>query len=191
MPRKKAKHIKVELRRQKVTQLLLDGKTYAEITTLLKKEFRISPSTISRDVAYIQDQWRESMASTYEQRVAAELARLIEIDQEAKQEWELYKAGKRFTTKRERIGGKGKGSPPRMVTTETKSYLPDRGFLETRRAISGDIRQLMGLNKPTKVEMSGEMVASNPLVDKLAAELDETAIRGLLTAVKKTLGKST
>jgi hypothetical protein len=190
MARKKAKVMRMEKRRERVLDLLLAGETYRTIVDRLKKEgHKISLGTIYKDVKYIQDQWRESMASTYEQRVAAELGRLLEIDAEAAQEWELYKKGERQQIKRERVGGK-RGDPPRMVTTEIKTILPDRGFLETRRAVSGDIRQLLGLNKPTKVEMNGNLGTSNPLVDKLADALGESDIRDLLAAIKSTMGKS-
>jgi len=141
MAGKKTRELAREERRQKIAKLLLQNKNYVDIA----KEVECSTGTVYNDVKQITAEWRKEYAATNEQRIAAEHQRLLEIDEEARIEWEKSKDRKRTKVKRIPMsGGKFKEE------VEVISLLPDRNFLETRRSISQDIRKLFGLDKPQK-----------------------------------------
>lgn len=71
----------IEARRNRLLELLADGKTAAQAAEVLRVEgFPASHDTIQRDVAELRPAWRKENASVFEGQQAEELIRLAELE---------------------------------------------------------------------------------------------------------------
>jgi hypothetical protein len=80
-----------DARRRTVADLLLDGRSQAEIARTLDW----STATISRDVDAVREEWRERRVADLGAHVEAQLARLRRIEREAWGAWADSRAPKR------------------------------------------------------------------------------------------------
>ena len=130
-----------EKRQVEVAKLMREGKVYREIRDILG----ISLGTIKNDVEDIIGEWRTLQAEEYNEHVTAELYRLLQIDEQAAEQWEESKTRKRTKTT---AHGAGENM---MITTEVITSVPDPKYLDIRADISTKICRLLGLEKPIKI----------------------------------------
>ncbi len=143
----KAQQKAIKDRQDKVSQMLRDGKVYREMAA----ELKCAIGTIKNDVDVIIQEWRETVAATYNEHVIAELIRLLEIDNQAAEQWELSKGRKQTKVKRTPSGADKDGKVVFTETVEVKTLLPEAKYLDVRTNISNQIRKLLGTDKPIKV----------------------------------------
>jgi len=71
----------IEARRNRLLELLADGKTATQAAEVLRAEgYPASHDTIQRDVAGLTPSWRKENASAFEAQQAEELIRLAELE---------------------------------------------------------------------------------------------------------------
>lgn len=79
--------IRIEHRRAKVAHLYGRCVTPAEIA----EQLGVSRSTVSKDLNVIREEWRRQLASSVEERLGDEIARLDAIEREAWEQWDRSK----------------------------------------------------------------------------------------------------
>lgn len=147
----KAQQKAIKDRQDKVSQMLRDGKVYREMAA----ELKCAIGTIKNDVDVIIQEWRETVAATYNEHVIAELIRLLEIDNQAAEQWELSKGRQQTKVKRTPSGADKDGKVVFTETVEVKTLLPEAKYLDVRTNISNQIRKLLGTDKPVKISHTG------------------------------------
>ena len=99
--KKKAIEANIQDRRNRVSELLLDGKAYRQIAQLLDIP---SLKTIHDDVHAIFAEWREERVKNADKYMLVELDRLLFVLKEAEEQWHLSKDRERTRTTTRRNG---------------------------------------------------------------------------------------
>ena len=152
--RNKRQLIGAELRRLTVLKLYRAGWQQSAIST----ELGVAPSTISKDIANLQKQWREDRVSGYEQWVELRLAELTNAKEAA---WEGWKRSCEpevtYTQETDKDGNvlektvtRGQAGDPRFLAQIAECIMKEAkllGFDEPKSRAAGD--QAFGLIKIT------------------------------------------
>jgi hypothetical protein len=128
--RNTAEETKIIDRRQRVAALYLRGRTQTSIA----EELGCDQATVSRDLASLRGEWKESALRDFDEAKALELARVDALESEA---WSAWEAGKKPAA-----GGKGK----------------DQGGAEYLRVVAWCIARrcaIFGLDAPKRNELTG------------------------------------
>lgn len=141
-----SKKMSIKDRQNQVAQMLREGKVYREMAAKID----CALGTIKNDVDAIVQEWRETVSSTYNEHVIAELTRLLDIDVEATEQWEASKGRKRTKVKRVPLKLDVNGKMIFEETVEVITLLPESKYLDIRTNISNQIRKLLGIDKPVK-----------------------------------------
>jgi hypothetical protein len=139
-------------RRTKVAALYLAGTTQQyRIAEALGLPLPSGQRVVSRDLEAIRKAWRESATASYQDHVAAELARLEAIEAEGWQAWRESKAGRTASRSRKRTapGGADGGSEGEL---SRQSSPGDAAFLVALVKVSARRAALLGLDAPTRVQ---------------------------------------
>jgi hypothetical protein len=146
---KKTQDVRIQARRKRVSELLLEAKTYREIAKAVGAK---SIKTIFDDVTAIFGEWQKQSVNNVDQWVNAELANISRTECEAWAAWERSKKNAETRTTKRVKGG--------IETTFTsKGQVGDPRFLDVINACRDDRCELLGLNKPRKVEVSDALSA--------------------------------
>jgi hypothetical protein len=132
----------------------LAGKTQWEIA----KEEDVDHTTVSRDLAAVRKDWRESAAMDFGERVAEELAKLGKVEADA---WAAWEKSKRVLCKRSRektVGGRNDGA---VRTTERRENRDgDPAFLKIILQCWDRRVKLLDLVPASKLHIGGDKGAA-------------------------------
>ena len=141
--------------KERVAELYLEGNTQREIATQLG----ITPGRVERILEKAQDDWKKPAMRTVLEQRAVELARLAQIESEARKEWDRSKLPKQTTMKQKQTGQSGDGKPAsdklQVQTTETGQTGDPRYLAEIQKCIDARAK-LLGLYAPKKIDLKME-----------------------------------
>lgn len=150
-------------RRQRITELYLQGWSQAAIAT----ELNISQSTVSDDVQYVRKKWHESAVKNFDQLRALELQKLDYIERESWAAWQRSQKPAQSAT----VTGAGNGQHTRK---SMKNQIGDPRFLQQVNHCIAQRRALMGLDV---------LPAPNPLEGQPDAKMSVAARRERILAL--------
>ena len=135
----------------RIASLYLQQWTQAEIA----REVGLSQGMISNDLKLIQNRWREETAFNLDEAKGKELARLDALEREYWAAWERSKNER--TKKRQETDGKAKDGKPNVkkLSIQMEQRDGNPAFLDGVRNCIADRRKLLGLDAPTKSELTG------------------------------------
>lgn len=160
--RRQAKLARLEI----VSRLLLRQHTVRQIRDEVMKRLELqtySTSTVQKDIETCLQELREERLNNTEDAVNLELRRIDETCRELWEEWERSKTQSIKTKKKQRGApqyGNGEGSLKVMQMEKTEESVRGLGnvaYIAEIRAQQQEKRKLLGLYKPEKQEISGEM----------------------------------
>ena len=133
---KDPKHLfEVARRRQQVAALCTMRMTHDQIAeTLRKKGFDISPSTVSRDIAFIKKKWVEDAQDDLTNHIARSLKEFEQMYLEASLMCDRFR------------GSRTEGHPPNSEELVR--------WVEMKRKVTNDIIHLLGLDKLTAMTVT-------------------------------------
>ena len=178
-----AKHARKRTPSQKAADAVLiehwhvRGKTPRQIVELLAAErpYRLSHSQIKQDLQGLAEQWRREAQVIIAEAVASELKGLKAQEDELWIAWEQSKKDAVTKTAEQTGATKGKAKPNKSrVVVEGQTGDPQ--YMRLILEIRAQRRQLLGLDKPTKLEHIGESGGPMQFAIRLtAAELSPMA----------------
>ena len=135
----------------RIASLYLQQWTQAEIA----REVGLSQGMISNDLKLIQKRWREETAFNLDEAKSMELARLDTLEREYWAAWERSKSER--AKKRQETDGKAKDGKPNVkkLSIQMEQRDGNPAFLDGVRNCIADRRKLLGLDAPTKSELTG------------------------------------
>lgn len=150
--------------RKAIAQMVLRGMTVTDIA----KELTLSIQMVSYDKKVIEKQWREERFDDTELYISKELKQLEYLYRQALLGWErsiTSKDSAKKTTNTQKIkmqGGETSVEQPATLIKETvhqskETLVGDAHFLEVAKGLREDIRKLLNINSPVKIEISEKM----------------------------------
>jgi hypothetical protein len=127
-------------RRQKVTEMLLQGTSQSAIA----QQLGVTQSLVSRDLKKIQTAWRQSSIRNFDEIRTLELEKLAYVEQEA---WGAWKRSQQPAQTATVDGQAGTSKAKRTV----RHQYGDPRFLEIVLHCNEAKRQMLGLDAPTKI----------------------------------------
>ena len=127
-----------------------------------RNSYELDPSTIRKDIATIEEQWRESALSSLDRLKATQAERLKKVMSTA---WEAWEASKRPSQERTTVGvpkGEFAVQSVKEVRVTTRESAGDVSFLHVVQACINELSKLFGLNAP--IGMTGEEQKPNDCV---------------------------
>ena len=141
------KRVEIEDRRTRVAAVYLrGGKTHTEIGVMLG----VSRATIARDLFAQKEEWRQSREHDIDLAITIELKRLELIESQA---WEAWEQSKGVAEKSRSSRKVQAGVETAYKQVETANQCGDPRFLNIILACVEKRCQLLGLNKPVKVDV--------------------------------------
>jgi len=131
--------------RLKISDLYLQGKIQAEIADVLE----LSQATVSRDIAFLQDEWRQSALVNIDDKKAEELAKVDRLEREY---WRAYE---RSCEDAETVQQKVKEDGKKEATKTAKGQSGDPRFLTGVQWCINKRCEIIGIDAPQKHELSG------------------------------------
>ena len=148
--KKKAVTAKILDRRNRVSELLLDGLGYQKIA----QELGIpSLHTIHDDVHAIFAEWREERVKNADKYMLVELDRLLFVLKEAEEQWLLSKDRERTRTTTRRNGKGEQGE----TTVEVTKLSPDAKYLDVIVRASERLCRMLGVDEVVSSIVSPSM----------------------------------
>lgn len=135
--------IEREARRTEIARLYLMRLPQAEIGARV----HVTQATVSRDLARIRQEWRESRAADFGDRLGEELARIDALEQTYWEAWRRSLDPKRTETTQQRQGE----SVEIAVTIRTDGSEGNPGFLAGIQWCISKRVEILGLGKPLRV----------------------------------------
>jgi len=154
--RKTRQRTTIDDRRRRISELYLQGKSQSEIGL----EVGLAQPNVSHELKKIREQWRASTVRNYDEAKNIELARIDQIENEAWEAWNRGIGKHIVTTKKD-------SREDSELTTRTEHLNGDPRYLDV---IAGCVKkrcEILGLNAPTKTEISGLDVVSNLLSNRI------------------------
>ena len=151
--KKKAIEANIQDRRNRVSELLLDGKAYRQIAQLLDIP---SLKTVHDDVHAIFAEWREERVKNADKYMLVELDRLLFVLKEAEEQWLLSKDRERTRTTTRRNGKGEQGE----TTVEVTKLSPDAKYLDVIVKASERLCRMLGVDKVKEIKLSGKIERS-------------------------------
>lgn len=162
---------KRRIRRDRVAEMLLRGIcNQGEIA----KEFGVSRTTISRDIATIERQWHRETMRNYDAYKAKQLRELEEVKHEAWTAWNESRSKFHKIVSKTNGGKRGK-SKPGEITTTVEERCGDPRFLSVVLDCIDKQSELAGLKiqKLAMTDPSGTREFGEQLMDKIASLAEE------------------
>lgn len=147
--RAKQRQLILAERRQQAARLYMQGLSYEQIGDRLG----VHKSQISRDLAKVRQEWRESADRATGEWVAQELARLEAIEAEAWAAWKRSTQDRQTVTKE--TGPRGGAMVTVKTTTRTDGQAGDAALLAKVLDCVKQRREMLGLDVPKRTEVSG------------------------------------
>lgn len=146
-----------------ISALYLKGLTHFEIAEEINaKHYKASGRSVSRrqisyDVQKLLARWQKTATNNIDERRAVELAKLDRIEREAWAAWERSMSEREIPTK----------------NGETMFITPDGDprFLQLVQSCVADRRKMLGLDAPTKSEVSFKNMENNELIKFITQQL--------------------
>ena len=139
----------IERDRRRISEMYLRGELQADIA----KELSLSQSTISNDLAAIQEEWKLSSLMDFDKRKAQELAKVDDLEREY---WGAWKRSYGVNVKRSKKATKKMGDTIQEAGETEESLLGDPRFLAGVQWCINKRCELMGLDAPKKSELTGK-----------------------------------
>jgi hypothetical protein len=140
MPVTQAKRHEVLLRRNRVADLYIQGRTQVAIG----EQLGIPQPTVSTDLTAIRKLWRESSVRNFDEAKEMELQKLDRVEREAWAAWERSQKPAQSATV------EGDGAPRRSRKTIVQKN-GDPRYLDTVLKCVAARRAILGLDAPTKI----------------------------------------
>jgi len=131
----------------------------------IAQELGLERSTISKMLKRLNERAMKTITDEILAEKAQHIRQLKEIADEAFQAWERSKETRKGVVKKSRTGGMTRGEE---TTTSVQDQDGDPRYLETAMKALNDIRKILGLDAPEKIER-----VLNPEEERLASLTDE------------------
>lgn len=150
-------------RRRVVAQLYLKARPQYDIASQLG----ISVPTVSRDLKAITAEWRSQMVTDFHKARMQELAKINALENEYWLAWDRSKGVKESTVTEKAENGEGK---PSRLKAQVKKEYPDGNpsFLAGVQWCISKRCELLGLNAPTRTDITSGGERLTPLVEIMA-----------------------
>jgi transcriptional regulator with XRE-family HTH domain len=157
-------------------------------------ELGVEQSTVSRILARLSDRYLRELSAAVGRMKAEQTAKLNELYFQVMQAWERSKGTRKAVRRQTTTGGDDDGAGSEHITQTAAECCGDVRYLIQARAILSDIRDLWGLNAPTRWELDANVegplpirevqfmrpreVAADPVACDLLSELHERLAQG-------------
>lgn len=138
--------------RQRIAELYLRQWSQLDIAN----ELKISQPTVSRDLAAVQKQWRESAVLDMNEAKQRELARIDTLEREYWQAWEASKKDI-VTTRQKGIKIEGREVDVKEVTLEKRTSTGNPAYLAGVMSCIEQRCKILGLVAPPNVNINNEI----------------------------------
>lgn len=151
--------------RELLAWLRVRGYTHRQMVAKLNERneaqgrgYTLTLGGIQKDIDEIDREWRDSMNASAEQSRSRELSKLAEIEREA---WEAWEKSKQDSVVKymEETGGDGEGEKAKRgakkKSMRQQSSAGDPQYLRLAMEASKHRREMLGLDAPTRQEVSG------------------------------------
>ena len=168
----KRSRVQRDLDRQTVAQLTLKGWSQMQIAQHLE----VNHSTVSRDLAVIRKEWKESAVRDFDVDRQQELQRLALAEKEFWQAWERSQEGKEISSLEKLVLGKDDAGQPLgrvKQATRTEQRTGDAQFLNGVVKCVEVRSKLLGLFPSEKTTGSGAIAFTDNQVNVLASLMKE------------------
>ncbi len=140
MGRTPQEKVRIEQRRQQVSDVYVKGSTQSQIA----RHLGVAQPTVSADLKAIRREWRDSRIRDFDEAVAMELKKLDNLEHEAWSGWERTQQPAEST----KVTQDGSGKKAEKIVKQQQG---NPRFLEqVHRCIAGR-RTLLGLDAPTRI----------------------------------------
>ena len=148
--------------RRRIADMYLQGKTQADIA----EEVGIDQSTVSRDIAALQDAWRESALIDVDEAKANALAKVDRLEREYWDAWERSCEDAETVRMEGKATKEGEDGAPERVVKTSKGQAGDPRFLAGVQWCIERRCKIIGVDAPTKNELAMPDVEALTIVIK-------------------------
>ncbi|WP_148074680.1 terminase gpP N-terminus-related DNA-binding protein [Bythopirellula goksoeyrii] len=149
MPAGLSKYLRINIRRQRVADLYLQGWTQQQIAV----EVGVRQPTVSTDLKRIQMQWRESAVRDFDLAREVEIQKIDRVERESWAAWERSKKPSQTAITTDE-------THQRKTRRHVKNQNGDPRYLEQVNKCIASRRALLGLDAPSRMEI--ETDGTNP-----------------------------
>ena len=135
--------------RRRISDLYLQGWLQTDIA----KEVGIDQSTVSRDIAFLQEEWQKSSLIDIDAKKAEELAKVDRLEREYWKAWD--ESCKAEETLRQEGVAIDKTVTPKKVVKTSKGQAGDPRFLTGIQWCINKRCEIIGIDAPKKLEHTG------------------------------------
>lgn len=157
----------IERDRREIARRYLRGDIQADIA----RDLGVNQSTVSRDLAVVQGQWREDRVHDINERKNIELTRIDELEREYWEAWENSKEDEQTR----KVVKRGEKDVRQEVTV--KGQVGDASYLRGVQWCIEKRCQILGLDAPKNWDIKSDGKSINPFMTMTNEELQEAAKR--------------